>query len=56
MVYLICSTAGALILDLTYGYKIEEEGTDPLVDLADKVGMASNMLFFALVSHDFLVL
>ena len=30
-------TAGALILDLTYGYKIEEDGNDPLVDLADKV-------------------
>jgi hypothetical protein len=29
-------TAGALILDLTYGYKIKEEGSDPLVDLADK--------------------
>jgi len=29
-------TAGALILDLTYGYNIREEGSDPLVDLADK--------------------
>ncbi|KAF7332878.1 Cytochrome P450 [Mycena venus] len=29
-------TAGAMILHLTYGYKIKEEGNDPLVDLADK--------------------
>ncbi|KAI0057368.1 cytochrome P450 [Artomyces pyxidatus] len=28
-------TAGAMILDITYGYKIVEEGSDPLVDLAD---------------------
>lgn len=26
-----------MILDLTYGYIIKEEGKDPLVDLADKV-------------------
>jgi hypothetical protein len=30
-------TAGALVLHLTYGYKIKEEGTDLLVDLANKV-------------------
>ncbi|KAF7360792.1 Cytochrome P450 [Mycena venus] len=29
-------TMGALALHLTYGYKIKEEGNDPLVDLADK--------------------
>ncbi|KAF8143310.1 cytochrome P450 [Mycena galopus ATCC 62051] len=29
-------TAGAMVLHLTYGYKIKEEGNDPLVDLADK--------------------
>ncbi|KAJ6540312.1 cytochrome P450 [Mycena capillaripes] len=27
----------AMVLHLTYGYKIKEEGNDPLVDLADKV-------------------
>ncbi|KAJ6548518.1 cytochrome P450 [Mycena capillaripes] len=32
----IRKTAGALVLHLTYGYKIKEEGNDPLVDLADK--------------------
>jgi hypothetical protein len=45
MVYLIRRTAGALILDLTYGYKIKEEGSDPLVDLADKVNVPSNIFF-----------
>ncbi|KAJ7907006.1 cytochrome P450, partial [Mycena leptocephala] len=30
------STAGAMVLHLTYGYKINEQGNDPLVDLADK--------------------
>ncbi|KAJ7160375.1 cytochrome P450 [Mycena filopes] len=29
-------TAGAMVLHLTYGYKITEQGSDPLVDLADK--------------------
>ncbi|KAJ7644946.1 cytochrome P450 [Roridomyces roridus] len=29
-------TAGAMVLHLTYGYKINEQGRDPLVDLADK--------------------
>ncbi|KAJ6585742.1 cytochrome P450 [Mycena capillaripes] len=29
-------TAGAMVLHLTYGYKIKEQGGDPLVDLADK--------------------
>ncbi|KAJ6530989.1 cytochrome P450 [Mycena vulgaris] len=29
-------TAGAMVLHLTYGYKIKEQGSDPLVDLADK--------------------
>ncbi|KAJ7726441.1 cytochrome P450 [Mycena maculata] len=29
-------TAGAMVLHLTYGYKINEQGNDPLVDLADK--------------------
>ncbi|KAJ7133346.1 cytochrome P450 [Mycena epipterygia] len=29
-------TAGAMVLHLTYGYKIKEQGNDPLVDLADK--------------------
>ncbi|KAF8173223.1 cytochrome P450 [Mycena galopus ATCC 62051] len=29
-------TAGAMVLHLTYGYKIQEQGNDPLVDLADK--------------------
>ncbi|KAF5356610.1 hypothetical protein D9758_008240 [Tetrapyrgos nigripes] len=28
-------TAGAMVLHLTYGYKIKEEGTDPFVQLAD---------------------
>jgi hypothetical protein len=39
----ICRTAGALILDLTYGYNIREEGSDPLVDLADKVSISSKI-------------
>lgn len=30
-------TAGAMVLHITYGYKIQEEGVDPLVGLADKV-------------------
>ncbi|KAK7035675.1 cytochrome P450 [Favolaschia claudopus] len=29
-------SAAALVLQLTYGYKIEETGSDPFVDLADK--------------------
>ncbi|KZT28680.1 cytochrome P450 [Neolentinus lepideus HHB14362 ss-1] len=29
-------TAGAMILHITYGYKIQEEGEDPLVHIADK--------------------
>ncbi|KAJ7174153.1 cytochrome P450 [Mycena crocata] len=29
-------TAAAMVLHLTYGYKIREDGHDPLVDLADK--------------------
>ncbi|KAJ7288668.1 cytochrome P450 [Mycena rebaudengoi] len=29
-------TAGAMVLHLTYGYKIKEDGDDPLVNLADK--------------------
>ncbi|KAK7029931.1 cytochrome P450 [Favolaschia claudopus] len=29
-------SAAALVLQLTYGYKIEERGSDPFVDLADK--------------------
>ncbi|KAJ7482980.1 cytochrome P450 [Mycena galericulata] len=29
-------TAGAMVLHLTYGYKIKEKGNDPLVDLAEK--------------------
>jgi len=29
-------TAGAMVLDVVYGYKIREEGVDPLVHLADK--------------------
>ncbi|TFK45989.1 cytochrome P450 [Heliocybe sulcata] len=29
-------TAGAMILHITYGYKIQEEGEDPLVEIADK--------------------
>ncbi|KAJ7102588.1 cytochrome P450 [Mycena belliarum] len=29
-------TAGAMVLHLTYGYKIKEDEDDPLVDLADK--------------------
>ncbi|KAF7344988.1 Cytochrome P450 [Mycena venus] len=32
-------SAAAMVLQLTYGYKIEEKGSDPFVDLADK-GMA----------------
>ncbi|KAJ6530948.1 cytochrome P450 [Mycena vulgaris] len=28
--------AGAMVLHLTYGYKIREQGSDPLVDLAEK--------------------
>ena len=39
----ICRSAGALILDLTYGYNIREEGSDPLVDLADKVSISSKI-------------
>lgn len=31
-----------MILDLTYGYIIKEEGQDPLVDLADKVSEFSS--------------
>ena len=33
----IARSAGAMVLHLTYGYKVKEEGNDPLVDLADKV-------------------
>ncbi|EIM88804.1 cytochrome P450 [Stereum hirsutum FP-91666 SS1] len=29
-------TAGAMVLHITYGYKIQEEGVDPLVGLADR--------------------
>ncbi|KAJ7127635.1 cytochrome P450 [Mycena epipterygia] len=29
-------TAGAMVLHLTYGYKIKEQENDPLVDIADK--------------------
>ncbi|KAF5335042.1 hypothetical protein D9758_017438 [Tetrapyrgos nigripes] len=32
----IRKTAGAMILHLTYGYKIQETGVDPLVNLADE--------------------
>ncbi|KAJ6541415.1 cytochrome P450 [Mycena capillaripes] len=32
-------SAAAMVLQLTYGYKIQEKGSDPFVDLADK-GMA----------------
>jgi len=39
----ICRTAGALILDVIYGYNIREEGSDPLVDLADKVSISSKI-------------
>ncbi|KAI0037470.1 hypothetical protein FA95DRAFT_1568145, partial [Auriscalpium vulgare] len=29
-------TAGAMVLQITYGFRIKEEGSDPLVDLADR--------------------
>jgi hypothetical protein len=33
-----------MVLHLTYGYKINEQGSDPLVDLADKViGFSSQL-------------
>ncbi|KAJ7823535.1 cytochrome P450 [Mycena leptocephala] len=36
LVDMVIRTAGAMVLHLTYGYKINEQGNDPLVDLADK--------------------